>query len=292
MPLHLVIVLCGVTAFGLAAWLEPWFQSWSGSRTESANVLHVALGDGRKLFSRHFYLKADNYLHGGYYPSIFDKRSQPCTETMPANASAQISGTPKRGDNHDDGHNDHHGSYDAVDNAPKDWIDRFGRHFYVSVHRHVGAGQEREILPWLRLSASLDPQRAETYTVASFWLRSKLGKANEAEQFLRDGLRACPGDPEILFELGCIYEENHHDPVRARNVWELALRNWEKLPPKQQEEGHLVHAQILAYLAHLEEQQKNPSKAIQHLEALHLVSPSKAAIQKWIDDLKRKQTGT
>jgi len=54
-----------VTAFGLAARLEPWFQSWIGNRARSANLLEVALGDGRKLFARHAYVKADIYFHSG-----------------------------------------------------------------------------------------------------------------------------------------------------------------------------------------------------------------------------------
>src|SRR5437667_4857091 len=60
----------------------------------------------------------------------------------------------------------------------------------------------REILPWLRLSAELDPNSVRTYTVAAYWLRERMGKVAEAEQFLREGLRANPGSYAILFELG------------------------------------------------------------------------------------------
>ena len=69
---------------------------------------------------------------------------------------------------------------------PKDWIDSFSRHFYPSEHRHLGehkgghhegeneeSGRERELLPWLKLAATLDPERPETYIVASFWLRTQ-----------------------------------------------------------------------------------------------------------------------
>jgi len=66
-------------------------------------------------------------------------------------------------------------------------------------HRaHPSCGRnEREILPWLRLSAELDPQRVETYTVAAYWLRN-MGKIAEAEQFctragapIRTALKSC-----------------------------------------------------------------------------------------------------
>jgi len=49
----------------------------------------------------------------------------------------------------------------------------------------------------------------DTYTVAAFWLRSKLGKVSEAEQFLREGLRANPDSDQILFALGQLYFENY-----------------------------------------------------------------------------------
>ena len=58
----------------------------------------------------------------------------------------------------------------------------------ITEHTHLEGGNEREILPWLRLSAELDPQRVETYTVAAYWLRA-VGKMVEAEHFLREGLR-------------------------------------------------------------------------------------------------------
>src|SRR5690606_26355717 len=91
-----------------------------------------------------------------------------------------------------------------------------------------GAGDEREMLPWLKIAAELDPYRPQSYTVASYWLRTRLNKPAEAEAFLREGWRLNPDSYEILFELGRIYREHHKDTVRARNLWELALAKWRK----------------------------------------------------------------
>jgi len=49
------------------------------------------------------------------------------------------------------------------------------------------------MLPWLKLSAELDPQRADTYVVAAYWLRERLGKVDEAENFLRRRTAPHPG---------------------------------------------------------------------------------------------------
>ena len=108
---------------------------------------------------------------------------------------------------------------------PRDWIERFGRHFMVTEHTHLQGSHEREILPWLKLAAELDPQKIETYTVAAYWLRD-LGKVKEAERSLRQGLLNNPDSYDILFELGRLYYENNHDAARARKIWELALRRW------------------------------------------------------------------
>src|SRR5687767_7395127 len=152
-------------------------------------------------------------------------------------------------------HEDHEKEMDFL-GEPKDWIDRFSRHFYPSEHTHLGEeecehckhghdqehrghdheshkepasdGLEREMLPWFKIAATLDPERPDTYVVASFWLTTKLGKIDEAERFLREGLRSNPRDFQILYELGRIANEHRKDVVRARNLWVLSLENFRK----------------------------------------------------------------
>ena len=88
---------------------------------------------------------------------------------------------------------------------PRDWIERFGRHFMITEHTHLQGNNEREILPWLKLASELDPQKIETYTVAAYWLRD-MGKIKEAEGFLREGLSVCKAI------------RDRHDGVK-RNPW-------------------------------------------------------------------------
>ncbi len=279
----------------LMTYLESWFQNWAGNRADSANILNVALGDSRRLFATHFYVKADAYLHSGYYPTIYDTRS-------PSERTHLAGGTGMAPGQHEEG-SDFLG-------PPKDWLDAFSRHFYPSTHRHLGegseaghphegeadhddhdkkhSGEEREILPWLSLAANLDPERPETYLVASFWLRSRLGKIDDAEHFLREGLQANPGNFEILLELGHIYSDDRKNPVRARNAWELGLRNWREKEAGKPDPNIFAYAQILGSLATLEQAQQNYAKAIEYLTLLQGVSPHKDSIQQWINDLKTK----
>ena len=118
---------------------------------------------------------------------------------------------------------------------PKDWIDRFGRHFRITEHTHLEHSNEREILPWLRLAADMDPQMIQTYTVGAYFMCQHLNQPQEAEAFLREGLRNNPGNYEILFGLGRIYHDNYHDINRARNVWQLALSCFMKQPRRAAE---------------------------------------------------------
>src|SRR5262249_1730943 len=137
---------------------------------------------------------------------------------------------------------------------PRDWIDRFGRHFMITEHTHLANGNERDILPWLRVSASLDPHRIDTYTVAAYWLRN-LGKLQEAEQFLREGLRANPNNYDLLLELGNLYYENFRDLVRACGVLELALRRWREQETGKKDPATIVLDKILVNLAKVEQEQ-------------------------------------
>jgi tetratricopeptide (TPR) repeat protein len=278
------VVFLLAAAFSLSTWLQPWFANWSGNRSKSTDLLSVALGDSRRLFAKHFYVKADAYFHSGYYPTIFD--------TKPDGGDAlHMSGGAG---NHDD--------IGDFLGEPRDWIDRFSRHFYPSAHRHLGeggehhdddgghdaGGEQRELLPWLKLSAQLDPERPETYVVAAFWLRSQLNNSAQAEQFLRQGLQANPGQYEILFELGRIYDENRKDPNCARNVWELALKDWRARQAAGENPQFLVYDQLLGHLARVEEQQQNYAQALVYLKELRTVSPNPLSIDKWMDELKQK----
>src|SRR6266705_3065570 len=189
----LILLLLAGACFSLSTILQPRAAAWSGRR-DSGNVLKVLLGDGRRMFANHFFVKADVTFHSGYYPSIFDQIQAP---TNSQHMTAQEGSKEEE---------EHEKEMDFL-GKPRDWFESFGRHFMIREHTHLEGGAEREMLPWLRVSAALDPQRIDTYTVAAYWLR-RLGKVTDAEQFLREGLRANPNSYDILFELGRLYHEN------------------------------------------------------------------------------------
>jgi tetratricopeptide (TPR) repeat protein len=270
---YLVLLLLLAACFSLATILQPRASGWS-KRAQSDNILKVLFGDGRRLFANHFFVQADVSFHSGYYPSIFDQARAP-KDTRHLTAKE---GEPEA---------EEHEKQMNFLGPPRDWIERFGRHFIITEHTHLQGANEREILPWLKLSAELDPQKIETYTVAAYWLRD-LGKVKEAEEFLREGMRNNPGSYEILFDLGRLYYENLHEPARARRVWELALRKWSEQEAANQKPDLLMLGQIAINLSRLEEKEGNFARAIQLLELSKKASPSPEALQKQIEELKQK----
>jgi tetratricopeptide (TPR) repeat protein len=269
----LVLVLLLAAGFALATVIQPRAVKWS-ERAADGSVLKVLLGDSRRLFANHFFVEADVSFHSGYYPSIFDQSQAP-------KDSRHM--TAKEGEPEAEAHEKQMNFL----REPRDWVERFGRHFLITDHTHLQGGGEREILPWLRLSAELDPQKVETYTVAAYWLRD-LGKVQEAESFLREGLRSNPDSYEILFELGRLYNDNYHETARARNVWELALRKWMEQTKGNQQPDVLPLGKIAINLARLEETDGNIARAITLLELARKASPNPETLQRQIDDLKQK----
>ncbi len=277
----LVLFLLLAAAFSLGTVLQPRTLAWT-NRKRSGSILEQLFGDSRRMFAKDFYVKADVSFHSGYYPSIFDQARE--VEEQENHMAAARGGT--EGGTPGDGHP--HEESGGFLGPPTDWIDRFGRHFRIMAHTHLAAGNVREILPWLRISAELDPQRIETYTVASYWLRRDLGKVDEAEQFLREGLAANPNSYEILYELGRLYFENRHDANHARNLWQLALQSWEKREPTRKDPDFNGFHDITMELAHLEETQTNYPGAIKWIELAKTHSPNPDALQARIDELRAK----
>ena len=283
----LLLLALLIFCFSLAADLQPQFQALENNRKQSNDFFSLLLGDSSRMFANSFFVKADEYYHSGYYPTIFDNNSAFQTPHMAEDTGAVNS--------------KNHGEETGFMGPPRDWIDAFGRHFIPNRHTHLDEGgptddlstsdNVREILPWLKLSARLDPDNIQTYTVTAYWLRIRMHKDKEAEQVLREGLRNNPQSYEILFELGRLYDESYHDTSRARNVWELAVRYWFKLPPEEQKENRLILEQITTHLGQLEETAGNLPQALNWLQAAQKVSSTPGELQKRIDDLNKKMTG-
>ena len=248
-------------------------------------------GESRKLFANHFFTRSDVYFHSGYYPSIFDQAKTNAENHLAENAGAEETKHPKHGEaGHV--HDEHEEEEEDFLGQPKDPMDGFTRHFFVSAHTHLtekGTNAPKEILPWIKLAAQLDPNKIESYTVGAYWLRT-LNKNDDAEQFLREGLRQNPESHEIMLELGRGYIEKR-DYDRARNVLEMAIARWreQENPKPDDQKNKFAAMQIVNHLARVEDRSGSHERAISWLELLKKVSPHPEEIDKRIAEVRAGQ---
>jgi hypothetical protein len=274
--IKLIMAFLLVCCLTLATVLDTQFQRWHNREDSSAGVLVALMGDSRRLFAHEFFAMADSYFHSGFYPTIFDAQ-KPGTES----------------DLKEESHDKPAGAQEHEEEAsflgpPKDWIDRFGRHFYPVVHTHLHGGNEREMLPWLKLSAELDPHEIATYLTASYWLRTSLNKPDEAEQFLREGLRANPDSYEILLELGRVYFYNRKNNFVARNIFALAAQKWRRQETAGKKPEPHAYEEILGEMVKTDRAQGDPKQEISDLEELMQVAPAKESLQQQINEAKAR----
>ncbi len=273
-----ILILLLVVCFSLAAWLQPRRQERLNQGVQTGSVLATLLGDGRQMAADYFNVRADIYFHSGYYPSVFDQAREEEEKDSDVSHPEETNAPLEAG----------------FRGPPQDWIDGFSRHFRPDRHTHLRGEAVAEILPWMRLSADLDPHRVQTFIVASYFLRDYLGKANDARDFLRAGLMANPNSPELRYELGRVYFENLKDFPHARNVWLGALRSWDEVEapkPLKTDSGegerdiHL-HSRILDSLADEELTVGRTNEAIAYFKQSKTDSPFPARVQKRIDNLE------
>jgi tetratricopeptide (TPR) repeat protein len=278
--IRLVLLLVFVCCFTLATQLAPVFESLQARSGTAGGPLLVLLGDSRRLFANQFFTMADVYFHSGYYPTIFDARKKEGPTHLDVASHQEANGEKPKPEEPDDD--------DQFLGKPKDWIDKFGRNFFPTVHTHLSGANAREIMPWLKLSAELDPKRIDTYVTAAYWLRTSLNKPEEAEEFLREGLRANPDSYEILLELGRVYFYGKKNPQVARNIWELALKKWRQQDQAGEKPDPHAQAEILGELVRDDQRSGNLNQWLADLQELEKISPNKAGIEESIQDVKAK----
>ena len=291
----------GVFACATAAsWVQPRLEILSSSYSGNRSVSEVILGDFRQLMANQFMLKADEYFHSGYYPSIFDQpknKSGVMAEEIRADERSALSKPEGKDEHHghDEHHEEGHDEHEEADflGKPRDVIEAFGRHFFASTHSHLESEQDvKELLPWLKLAAEMDSNRPDAYVLTSYWLRKELRKVDEAEAFLRQGWRINPNSVEIMLELAKLLEADRKDEERAHNLYEAALTKWMRQHPHPAEEDYedTIVEQLLGRIARIEEKKGNYQKALFLLEKLLPLSPAKSEISEQILGLRAKIT--
>jgi tetratricopeptide (TPR) repeat protein len=287
--LALLLTLC----FTLATVFVPrvgWWNAvprvadWNNVQSQSDNVFKLLFGEGRRLFANEMFVMADVYFHSGYYPSMFDRQDTDRDVADPAHGQAD----------------DSNSTSDDFLGPPPDWLAALERQFVPNRHTHLSSGgpsghvkevEVQEILPWLKLATDMNPQYIDSYTVGAYWL-CRLHKSDQALDFLFEGIRNNPGNSELLFDLGTLYDKDLHDSNRGYYTWLAALRCWQAKNDndKTSVDGKRLYGAITMALAHHAQEAGDWPQAIQYLEMVKTVSPCPDAVQKQIDEARKNQT--
>ena len=136
----------------------------------------------------------------------------------------------------------------------------------------------------------MNPQYIEAYTVGAYWLR-RLHKPEQARDFLFEGLHNNPGNSELLFDLGWLYNGglSRCQPRPQRLAGGVALLGGPECQC-QNEHGKPIGftIEITMNLGASGRKAAHWPQAIQYLEMVKQVSPDPDAIQKQIDEAEQK----
>ena len=277
----LLVALFLIFSFCLAAKLGPQVeQRLVDNGAGDDDAVARWLGDCRRIFANSFFVKADAYFHSGYYPTVFDNNAPFKTAHMAEDSGAAQSKNT--------------GDEETIFSHPHNWVEKFELNFFPSYHTHLdqggvdgnGAAEVKEIMPWLKLSAELDQKRIETYLVTAYWLRVRMHKVDEAESFLRDGLRANPGSAAILFELGQLCREGRNNYPQARNLYLAALNRWGVENNGKEEQDKFLLDHIAGALVQVEKHEGDRAAQLNYMKLWKRASPMPDEIQKQIDELE------
>ncbi|MCM8812544.1 MAG: tetratricopeptide repeat protein [Candidatus Omnitrophica bacterium] len=233
-------------------------------RGQRPDILLRAFGQMREVAAAMFILKMDEYFHRG--------------TRHPDGEAHTIS---------DHSHAHHHGEEcagelpSATASLPrKDFISRLNQSIHDQPVRHLGPGEQQELLPWVAAAAAMDPHMVAAYLNGGFWLSEEMRQPAQALRFLEEGRRRNPAAWRIYEQMGQIYFRHLADYARARAFLEraLALQPPETLPIEQ--------AQVLTFLAAACEHAGYPAEALRYYEQLRLVTPDDPAPVQKIEMLR------
>ena len=173
------------------------------------DIFFRTLGEAKALVSDLSYLKADEYYHGGVKhkdlePHICPFRDKNARREEPEHKHAC---KKKHGKEKFPGFN---------------ILPRIGGELSIHAVKHLHGEEEKEVMPWLYYSVKLNPHNVEAYVVGAYWVGCRLGKADEALKFLREGMKHNPDAWQIYSEAGGLYFHQKQNYIQAIKLYSKA----------------------------------------------------------------------
>jgi tetratricopeptide (TPR) repeat protein len=179
------------------------------------------LGQLRMSLDDYFWLRTDDYLHFGITNNVHTKlRVQ---QEMIADSIKAVGSEPRR---------------NLVDSAvphQRDWRGIF-QYFDFMKQERGQHGDPAELLPWYRAQTIINPLDVPAYVNGAFFLADFAKKPEEARDFLEEGIRRNPENPELLEAAGRLYFEKWKDYDSAIPYLEKAIATGKKIEKRTAEQ--------------------------------------------------------
>ncbi len=269
-PAPIPLLALALLALALAGYLGRTLQServspslltYADLKDSDAAPVVALLGEFRANFSYLLLMKTEQYLHSGvrYRPlsrreidlgreKIHHDFEAPEAEEARHRESEAAPAPEERPDEHatythEHGHGHSHGAQLV---PPPEWDRRgiFGN-LDRAVHPYEKEGElehgdTREMLPWYRLATYLNPRLTKAYVIGAFVIASYGQKVDQAEAFLREGLRMNPESIEIQEALGRFLLHRRETPAQAKPLFVQAIEAGRGQPELSQDETAAV----------------------------------------------------
>lgn len=159
-------------------------------------------------------------------------------------------------------------------------------HREVSPNRHVHLqGEEvREILPWLRAAARLDPRNVEVYLVTAYWLAGDLRRPDLALEVLREAQANNPASYEVHLEKGRVLLRMGERAGAAREL-DAGLAVWPGTQDRSGEDARLGRQSLLLHRALLYEAEGRSQDSVRLLKEILAMFPQRRHIRERLDSL-------
>lgn len=186
-----MLITAGILSFVLALIIVPRLKA---ANPKDSDIFVQVLGGTTEVAASAAYEEADTYFHAGISGGCPDEHEDACKEHEKQTATS-------------------HG-----DLPLKSVVEYLSGETAPRKHVHLEAADEKELLPWFTATVRLNPHHIEAWRTGAYWYY-RTGNADQAVEFISQGIRSNPGDYRVYLERGMLYH-------RLRR-WSEAVRDFD-----------------------------------------------------------------
>lgn len=222
--------------------------SFSGAELPQKSVdsiLTMISDDTRQVVSQSMMSKVDEYFHGGV-------KAEGGCEGVTGESHAHEGAEAHQCDDHCDHEPQHLTTYNPIA-----WINA---RIHAQEHRHLTAERSVELLPWVVAASRASPHNIQAYEVGSYILNRMSEQPQIAVDFIQEGIKNNPENPELEVTLGEMCFNTLKDQQQAAAAFERALTKSLARSQSVTEDELFLRLKIYFYLGVIAKERHDISK--------------------------------